>query len=249
MPSYVFILLGFIVGFLVGLTGIGGGALMTPSLIFLGIEPIVAVGTDLLYAFITKIFGTFFHKRNGNINFNIGFRLFLGSFPAIIIGTFLLELVNREILNKYVTLILALVLITSSLISFYKGKGRDRELNKNIFILIGFLVGLVIQLTSVGAGVIVGFILLNFTKLHPKEVVGTTILYGVLIALFGCLSHVVLGNVNYLLALYLIVGTIPGVYLGTRLNSKVPKELLRKVIVLSILVIGVIMLFKLMLAM
>jgi uncharacterized membrane protein YfcA len=244
MPSYLFVTLGFVVGFLVGLTGIGGGALMTPSLIFLGVEPIVAVGTDLLYAFITKIFGSFFHKRNGNVNFNIALRLFLGSLPAIIFGTFLLEVINKEVLNTYVTLILAFVLIFSSLISFYKGKGRDRGLNKNIFILIGFLVGLIIQLTSVGAGVIVGFVLLNFTNLHPKEVVGTTIFYGVLIALLGCLSHLMLGNVDYLLALYLIAGTIPGVYLGTCLNSRVPKEILRRVIVLSILVIGVVMIVK-----
>ncbi|EHP86157.1 sulfite exporter TauE/SafE family protein [Methanotorris formicicus] len=242
---YIFIFLGFLVGFLVGLTGIGGGALMTPSLIFLGVEPLIAVGTDLLYAFITKVFGSFFHnKRNGNVNFNIALKLFLGSLPAIILGTVILEAINREVLNKYVTLILAFVLILSSLISFYKGKSRNRELNKDVFILVGFLVGLVIQLTSVGAGVIVGFILLNFTNLHPKEVVGTTIFYGVFIALLGCLSHLMLGNVDYLLALYLIVGTVPGVYLGTFLNSKVPKEVLRKVIIISILVIGIVMLVK-----
>ncbi|AIJ04924.1 hypothetical protein JH146_0073 [Methanocaldococcus bathoardescens] len=217
---------------------------MTPSLIFLGVEPLIAVGTDLLYAFITKIFGSFFHKRNGNVNFNIAFRLFLGSLPAIIFGTFLLEVINREVLNKYVTLILALVLIISSIISFYKGKSRNKKLNNNVFVLIGFLVGLIIQLTSVGAGVIVGFVLLNFTNLHPKEVVGTTIFYGVLIALLGCLSHATLGNVDYLLALYLIVGTIPGVYLGTCLNSKVPKEILRKIIIISILIIGIVMVVR-----
>ena len=139
MPSYLFVTLGFVVGFLVGLTGIGGGALMTPSLIFLGVEPIVAVGTDLLYAFITKIFGSFFHKRNGNVNFNIALRLFLGSLPAIIFGTFLLEVINKEVLNTYVTLILAFVLIFSSLISFYKGKGRDRGLNKKYFYINWFL--------------------------------------------------------------------------------------------------------------
>jgi len=217
---------------------------MTPSLIFLGVEPLIAVGTDLLYAFITKIFGSFFHKRNGNVNFNIALRLFLGSSPAIIFGTFLLEVINREVLNKYVTLILALVLIISSIISFYKGKSRNKKLNNNVFILIGFLVGLIIQLTSVGAGVIVGFVLLNFTNLHPKEVVGTTIFYGVLIALLQCLSHATLGNVDYMLALYLVVGTIPGVYLGTCLNSKVPKEILRKIIIISILIIGIVMVVR-----
>ena len=87
----IFTFLGFLVGTLVGLTGMGGGALMTPALIFLGVEPVIAVGTDLLYATVTRIFGVFFHQRKNGLRVDLALRLFVGSLPAIVLGNFLLR--------------------------------------------------------------------------------------------------------------------------------------------------------------
>jgi len=236
----IFTFLGFVVGVLIGLTGVGGGALITPSLIFLGVEPLTAVGTDLMYASVTKIFGTFFHKKNGNVRLDTSLKLFLGSFPAIVIGSQILRTIDRELINHYLTILLGVILVITSIMSLRKNKFKKNENLKFLtLIMIGFIVGLIVQFTSVGAGVLVSFILANFTTLNPRHVVGTTIFYGLLLSLFSTVSHVSLGNVNYSLALWLIFGTIPGVYTGTYLNSNIKKDKLRRIINLLILFIGV----------
>jgi len=240
-----FILLGFVVGFLVGLTGIGGGALMTPSLIFLGVEPWVAVGTDLLYATITRIFGVLFHYKKGKIRFDLVWRLFTGSLPAILLGSILLQLIDKNVLNKYLTLLLGIVLIFSSSLCLIKGQIHISIKPKKWYLyLLGFIVGLTVQFTSVGAGVIVSFALMNFAKLNPKEVVGVTIIYGLALSFFSVLNYIFLGGVNYLLALFLIVGTLPGVYLGTHINVKTDKDKLKNIINIIILIIGFLTLFS-----
>ncbi len=237
--SLYFIFIGFVVGFLVGLTGIGGGILMTPLLIFLGVEPIIAVGTDLLYAAITKIVGTILHNKKGNINFNIALKLFLGSLPAIIIGSIVLRLVDRCEINYFLTIILGVILIITSVINL---KGRFVKkicFTSSVLVFIGFLVGLIVQFTSVGSGVLITLALTNFTKLSPRSVVGTSIFYGVLLTSLSALSHISLGNVDYKLALSLILGTIPGVYVGTHMNSNIPQDKLKRFINLVILFMGI----------
>jgi len=95
--------LGFVVGVAIGLTGIGGGVLMAPSLIFLGVEPVITIGTDLVYAAVTKGLGAYYHNKKGNINSNIALKLFLGSFPAVVMGSIILRTVNREEINSFLT--------------------------------------------------------------------------------------------------------------------------------------------------
>ncbi len=240
-----FIFLGFLVGFLVGLTGVGGGALMTPSLIFLGVEPLTAVGTDLLYATVTRIFGVFFHSRKGRIRFDLALRLFAGSLPAIALGSILLRVINKSTFNNYLTLLLGVILLTSSILSLIKGEIHvPIKPRREYLYVLGFIVGLTVQFTSVGAGVIVSFSLMNLARLTPGEVVGITIFYGLALSLFSALNYVLLGSIDYHLALALIAGTLPGVYLGTHINRKADRDRLKMIINAVILVIGLLILLQ-----
>ncbi|KUH34430.1 permease [Thermococcus celericrescens] len=231
--------LGLLVGFLVGLTGVGGGALMTPSLIFLGVEPLTAVGTDLLYATVTRIFGVFFHGRRGRMRYDIALRLFAGSIPAIILGGIILREIDREVLNDYLTLLLGLILVVSAVLSLLKGEIHIPIKPRWAYVyLLGFVVGLTVQFTSVGAGVIVSFTLMNVARIGPRDVVGVTITYGLALSALSFLNYVGMGSVDYALAGALIAGTIPGVYAGTNVNSRADRERLKKVINIIILLIG-----------
>ncbi|WP_461863565.1 sulfite exporter TauE/SafE family protein [Thermococcus sp.] len=240
-----FIFLGFFVGFLVGLTGVGGGALMTPSLIFLGVEPLTAVGTDLLYATVTRVFGVFFHSRKGGIRFDLALRLFAGSLPAVALGSILLRVINKSTFNNYLTLLLGVILLTSSLLSLIRGEIHiPIKPRREYLYVLGFIVGLTVQFTSVGAGVIVSFSLMNLARLTPGEVVGITIFYGLALSLFSTLNYMLLGSIDYHLALALIAGTLPGVYLGTHMNRKADRDRLKMIINAVILVIGLLILIQ-----
>ncbi len=239
MNPLTFAGLGFLVGVLVGLTGIGGGALMTPSLIFLGVEPLTAVGTDLLYATVTRVFGVFFHGRKSRIRYDITLRLFAGSVPAIILGGIILREIDREVLNDYLTLLLGLILVTSAVLSLLKGEFHVPIKPRWAYVyLLGFIVGLTVQFTSVGAGVIVSFTLMNVARLDPRDVVGVTIVYGLALSGFSFLNYAGIGGVDYGLAGTLILGTVPGVYLGTHLNRIADREKLKMAINVIILLIG-----------
>ncbi|KPU63867.1 permease [Thermococcus sp. EP1] len=239
----IFTFLGFLVGTLVGLTGIGGGALMTPALIFFGVEPVVAIGTDLLYATVTRIFGVFFHHKNNELRFDLALRLFIGSLPAIVLGNFLLREIDRTVLNEYLTLLLGSVLLITSTLSLIRGEIKvPIRPRREYLYLLGFVVGLTVQFTSVGAGVIVSFALMNLARVNPREVVGVTIVYGLALSSFSFLNYALLGRVDYYIALFLALGTLPGVYLGTHINTKVDKERLKKMINITILLIGVLVL-------
>uniref|UniRef100_UPI002615725A sulfite exporter TauE/SafE family protein n=1 Tax=Thermococcus sp. TaxID=35749 RepID=UPI002615725A len=152
----VFILLGFIVGFLIGLTGVGGGSLMTPALIFLGVEPLIAVGTDLLYATVTRAFGVFFHGIKRGIRYDIAMKLLAGSVPAVLLGGILLHWIDRQVLNRYLTLLLGGILITTAVLSIIKEEIHVPIRPRWAYVyILGFIVGLTVQFTSVGAGVII----------------------------------------------------------------------------------------------
>jgi len=237
--------LGFLVGFLVGLTGVGGGALMTPSLIFLGVEPLTAVGTDLLYATVTKIFGIVFHRGGGGIRYDIVLRLFAGSVPAIILGGIILREVDRSTLNERLTLLLGAVLVVSAVLSLLREEFHVPMRPRWAYVYaLGFIVGLTVQLTSVGAGVIVSFTLMNLARLDPKDVVGVTIAYGLVLSALSFVNYADMGIVDYWLAGALVLGTIPGVYLGTHTNHAADGGKLKRAINVIILLIGIITLLS-----
>jgi len=236
----VFAGLGFLVGFLIGLTGVGGGSLMTPSLIFLGVEPLTAVGTDLLYATVTRVFGVLFHGKRGHVRKDIAFRLLVGSVPAVLIGGYAVRQIPREILNEYLTLILGIILVVTAALSLLRGDIQVPVKPRWDYVyLLGFIVGLTVQFTSVGAGVIVTFALMNVARVNPREVVGTTILYGLALSAMSFVSYAGMGSVDYGLAGLLILGTVPGVYVGTRFNAGIDKEKLKKGVNVVILLIGI----------
>ena len=232
-------MLGFLVGFLVGITGVGGGALMTPSLIFLGVEPLTAVGTDLLYATVTRILGVFFHGRRGRIRYDIALRLFAGSIPAVVLGGIILRGIDRGVLNEYLTPLLGGILVLSAILSLLKGEFDLPVRPRWAYVyLLGSIVGLTVQFTSVGAGVIVSFAMMNVARLDPKDVVGVTIVYGLALSAFSFLNYAGIGGVDYGLAGTLIVGTVPGVYLGTHVNRIADREKLKRTMNVIILLIG-----------
>ena len=242
----VFILLGFIVGFLIGLTGVGGGSLMTPALIFLGVEPLIAVGTDLLYATVTRAFGVFFHGIKRGIRYDIAMKLLAGSVPAVLLGGILLHWIDRQVLNRYLTLLLGGILITTAVLSIIKEEIHVPIRPRWAYVyILGFIVGLTVQFTSVGAGVIISFTLMNVAKLEPRDVVGVAMVYGLTLSGLSLLNYVSIGGVNYRIALFLVLGTVPGVYLGTHVNRSANREKLKKTINVIILIIGVLTLIGL----
>ncbi|WP_335755140.1 sulfite exporter TauE/SafE family protein [Thermococcus celer] len=193
----------------------------------------------MLYATITRVFGLFFHGRRGRIRYDIALRLLVGSIPAVFMGGLILRGLNREALNAYLTLLLGLILVTSAFLSILKGELHVPVRPRWAYVyLLGFIVGLTVQFTSVGAGVVVSFTLMNVARLDPKDVVGVTILYGLALSAMGFLNYAGIGGVDYGLAGALILGTVPGVYLGTHISRISDGENLKRAMNVMILLIG-----------
>jgi uncharacterized protein len=247
-----FSLIGLIIGFLIGLTGMGGGALMTPIMILvMGVKPIIAVGTDLAYGAVTKIVGGATHLRRGSVHRRTAFLLALGSVPASILGVSVTtrirqadpELVNSVLIHAiaWVLILVAALMVAKPLLAalarrkkaesaadwrddVYAFGGRHPWLLPVIGATVGFLVGL----TSVGSGtlIIVGLLFL-YPRWQSKELVGTDVFHAALLVSAASAAQFAAGNVNVAMALSLLVGSIPGVLLGSRLAVSFPERLLR----------------------
>lgn len=238
---------GFGVGFLVGLTGVGGGALMTPLLIStFGVPPAVAVGTDLLYASVTKTVGGWRHHVAENVDWPIVVRLATGSIPAAIVVLAVMAYVpmNTDAVAHWIRYGLAFALPVSGLaIVLYpimvRGQtlAADGQQPKRVLatVLFGAALGLLVTLTSVGAGAI-GVVVLAvlFPWLPAKRIVGTDIAHAVPLTLVAGAGHLGLGHVNLWILLALLCGSIPGILLGTRLAGVAPEWLLRPLLALTL---------------
>ena len=249
--GFEYIFSGFVVGILVGLTGVGGGSLMTPLLVLVfKFPPAIAVGTDLLYAAITKSFGVINHNKRGHINWKIVGYLMLGSIPA----SFLMNLYIQDIdINAKETadflefwlgiaLIFTSVAVLSQPLIQSKSKKNELHINKNpkfITIVLGLLLGSMVTLTSVGAGAMgITALLLIYPKMKIKNIIGTDIAHAVLLTLFAGLGHYQMGNVDSILLISLLVGSIPGVWIGSNLSSKINENKLRFILVIILLGVG-----------
>ena len=238
---------GFAVGMLVGLTGVGGGALMTPLLISsFGVPPQVAVGTDLLYASITKTAGGWRHHLSDHIDWPIVLRLAAGSLPAaalLLAGMALLP-VDTVKLAHWIRMGLVVALPLSALaIVLYpfvtrttprvdKGDVPPRTLPTVLF---GVVLGLLVTLTSVGAGAIGVTVLATLYPVLPaKRLVGSDIAHAVPLTLLGGLGHLGLGNMDAGLLVALLCGSIPGILIGARLAGVAPEWLLRPILALTL---------------
>ena len=233
---------GFVVGFLVGMTGVGAGSLMTPFLISqVGIPPTLAVGTDLLFAGLTKASAAARHHNFGNVNWPIVRWLAAGSVPGAIAMLAMLGYLNPDMaaISRIIKASLAAALVISSMaILLYPVVARDRmtkiaEANDTPpkplpTMLLGLGLGSVVTLTSVGAGAI-GVVVL--TALYPtlvtRRLVGTDIVHAIPLTLISGLGHASMGNVNLTLLGMLLVGSIPGIALGSRLTGRLPDWILR----------------------
>ncbi len=258
MPELAPVLFGLLVGFLVGLTGVGGGSLMTPFLLSLGIPAPTAVGTDLVYATVTKMTGSVQHYRQRSVNLQVALFLGLGSIPASLLGVLTLELIERSydaatVRSVMVTIIAAtLVLVGASLIfgSFLpEGTSRSKStwdgessmsLRRRLFtVLFGAMGGYLVGLTSIGSGSIMAIILLLLYPLSPAVVVGTDIAHATVLSLVTGLAHAAGGNVDFGLAGTLLLGSVPGVLVGSRLAPWIPGKPLRLILAGMLVFVGV----------
>lgn len=246
--EYLLVPAGFAVGLLVGLTGVGGGALMTPTLILYGIPPAVAVGTDLIYAALTKSLGVVLHQWRGNIQWRVVGRMALGSLPASLLMLWLLGSRHTRGMGyeSLITTTLGVALVLTALVTLLRPwlmRHRDFELNERSLLLAtvagGAFVGVLVTLSSVGAGALgAAFLLMFYRSLPTTTVVGTDLTHAVFLAALAGIGHWRLGAVDVTLLVPLLAGSMPGLYLGTRWASRIRDDVLRRVIASFLLVLG-----------
>lgn len=250
-PLYV--LSGLVVGGLVGLTGVGGGSLMTPLLVLLfGIHPATAVGTDLLYAACTKSAGVVVHARRQTVEWGIIWRLALGSLPASALTLVILNRapVHAAAVSHVITPLLAVMLLVSAVILVFQqsllryfGPGAANISAGRLSVLTvvaGFALGALVTLTSVGAGALgVTFLTLLYPRLAPLRIVGSDIAHAVPLTLMAGLGYWWLGAIDWRLLVSLLTGSIPGIVMGTLLAARVPARLLRLCLAATMTLVGV----------
>ena len=237
------IVFGLGVGILIGLTGIGGGSLMTPLLvIFAGVAPVTAIGTDLAYGAVTKTVGGWRHWRKGTVDFGVSGWLAVGSVPGSLVGVWLLDRLHHAHGKSFDdTLLLivagALLVVGISVLGralfMPKLVARERhqvELTtgaKAGAVAIGLLLGLILGLTSVGSGALIGLALILVFKLTPRRVVGTDVFHAAVLLWVAGFAHFLSGNVDFALMGTILIGSLPGVWIGSGLIDKVPSNGLR----------------------
>jgi uncharacterized membrane protein YfcA len=256
MDGFAFSLAGLVVGTAVGATGVGGGSLMTPILIlFYGISPAVAVGTDLLYASISKAFGVVLHGRRGTIDWKIMAWLSAGSVPAALITLlFLRHQAAGPGIDQLIKLTLAGAIILTATFTLLQesilrlinrgeragsGPGFVVRHQRALTVVCGVLIGALVTISSVGAGVIGMMLLLILYPTHaPIRLVGSDLAHAVLITGIAGLGHAGLGTVNYSMLGFLLLGALPGIWLGTRIAFRLDDKGLKRTISGLLIFIG-----------
>lgn len=260
MDSSLYTVSGFLVGLIVGITGVGGGSLMTPLLVLLfGVSPATAVGTDLLYASITKSLGGWVHGRNGTVDWKVVGLLSLGSFPAALVTITLLKYLalDEKTLRTLVTSVLSVALLLTAAALLLKDAIRNLARRKDgtvyelhhrylpaATIATGVIVGTLVTVSSIGAGVL-GTVALLFLypRLSAVKVVGTDIVHAVPLTAVAGMGHLALGTVDFMLLGSLLLGSLPGIYIGSHVSAKVPEKVLRPILAVMLLIIGLKMVF------
>jgi uncharacterized protein len=239
-PKIVFF--GFGVGFLVGMTGMGGGSLMTPLLVLLfGVKPTTAIGTDIAYAAITKTAGGWRHLKLKTVNMSLVYWMAIGSVPMAVLGVWILDLLKRKLgdqLDETVFAILAACLLVVGAATLLRGlflanKIQERDdfemhtRHKVAAVGIGATTGFVIGLSSAGSGTLIGMMLLTVYRLRPQKVVGTDVVHAAILLWAAGIAHAIGGNVDYGLMGNILIGSVPGVIIGSQLSVKPPQGILR----------------------
>jgi uncharacterized protein len=248
------IIIGFAVGTLIGMTGVGGGVLLLPILIFaLRVPPIIAVGSDALFNFVTKIGSSYVHLIRGTVRRRVVLSLVLGSIPGSILGVGLLRQLRSVYgtgVNTFITTTVGILLIVVPTLLMFQTQIEEhvsqRPPTMKSFAgmsVIGLLAGFLVGMTSVGSGSIIMMLLLLFYSFPPKVMVGTDIVHAVLLTGLTSFLHFKLGNVDPYLVGPLVVGSIPGGLFGSHLSTRMPVPWLRRILCAVLLATGARMLW------
>lgn len=247
---------GALTGLVVGLTGVGGGALMTPILLLgFGVAPVTAIGTDLWFAALTKSVAVPAHQGRGLIDWEIAKRLWMGSLPAALVMVGLLKVgIIGAHHPRFLTLAISGAVILTALGLMFRGKFAQRDLatadpgdslghrgRMALTLGSGVVLGFLVTLTSIGAGAL-GAIFLAYlypTRLTPARLVATDLVHAIPLALFAGLGHLMVGKVDMRLLTLLLCGSIPGVLVGAKLVHHLPQAVLRWTMAAVLLVVGI----------
>ena len=258
--DYAPTLFGLLVGFLVGLTGVGGGSLMTPFLVAgLGVPAPTAVGTDLTFATLTKLTGSMQHYRQQSVNLEVALFLGLGSIPAGLLGVGTLEWMKgafdaERVQSIMISIIaLTLVLVGGSLIfrnfmperwttpkpGVWDGKVPMSNRRRFYTVIFGAFGGYLVGLTSIGSGSVMAVILLILYPMAPAVIVGTDIAHATVLSFVVGIAHMTQGNVDFALAGSLLLGGIPGVLVGSRIAPWIPGKPLKMILACMLIFVGI----------
>ena len=254
------ILFGFGVGILVGTTGIGGGSLMTPILILVfGFKPTTAIGTDLAYGAVTKTVGGYRHWKQRTVDFGLSTWMAFGSVPAAIGGVAVLKVFedhfgkdnfdNTLLIAVAAALLLTGIVILARLLLPTGGKGERHTTplerrHKVAAVTLGASVGFVLGVTSAGSGSLIAVGLIMLFRLTPQRVVGTDVFHAAILLWAAALAHIVAGNVDFALAGTILIGSIPGVWVGSGLTMRLPIGVMRATLACVLLAAGLALLAK-----
>jgi len=254
MPDVVSLLIvSFAVGIVIGMTGMGGGALMTPALIFFGVPPSSAVANDLVAAAANKSVGAAVHWKDGSPNLNLAKWLIIGSVPTAFLGAFLVDRIgatgDQESFMKAAIGVALLMAAITYVARTYVSARRpadptgDVQVRRLPTLLLGAFGGLMVGITSVGSGsVIMVILLLLYPALAPRTLVGTDLVQAIPLVMSAAVSHVIVTGVDWEVLIPLIVGGSPGTFLGARLVSVVPQYAIRRGITIVLFLTGLVML-------
>jgi uncharacterized protein len=246
------IVFGLGVGILVGTTGMGGGSLMTPLLILVfGVQPVVAVGSDLAYAAITKTAGGALHYRRGTVQTNLAYWLAAGSCPGAVVGVILLDRLGLD--DILIPLIAGALLLTGALVLYralmLPGDNERQTVemetrHKVAAVVLGASVGFLLGLTSAGSGTLIAVGLIVGFRLAPRKLVGTDVFHAAILLWVAAVAHLFSGNVDLGLTATILIGSLPGVWLGTNLSTRLPERGLRPALGVVLLGSGLALLTK-----
>ena len=254
-PAYA--LAGFGVGVLVGMTGVGGGSLMTPLLILMfGVNPATAVGTDLFFAAATKTGGTLFHGFARNIDWRVVMRLASGSVPATILTLLILYFLDIEgaAAQGLITIVLSAALLTTAFVLIFhkrllRAYGQwvgelPAQRTLKFTIIVGAILGVLVSVSSIGAGALgVTALIALYPKLPLVRIVGSDIAHAVPLTLLAGIGHWFLGSVDGSLLGSLLFGSLPGILLGSYIAGRIPENVLRVVLAIALFVIALRLMF------
>jgi uncharacterized protein len=249
--DWIAIASGLGVGLIVGVTGVGGGSLMTPLLLSVfKLSPAVAIGTDLWFAGLTKLSGSVAHARHGHVNWGITKRLLMGSIPASLATVALMHFTGiTKGWAQALTFSLGIALLLTAVVVAFKkswqmlGLRLERWIPEQrkplLTIASGALLGVLVSLSSIGAGAIgATLILLIYPRMKAHDIVGTDIAHAVPLTLVAGVGHATLGHVDWTLLVSLLIGSLPGIWLGAQLTRKLPEGIVRGLLCVSLLMAG-----------